>query len=932
MLVWARAERSMVGDPIAVPASVIRFVGAQLGVAPQALQDYRMPSAAHAAAAAAIREHLGLRSFSTGDATRLRAFLTDRVATTGNTAALLDAAEDWILHERLLRPLGETTIERLMFSARAEADEALFTAMVSRLTSAQCAGLDDVCRTEGRESVLADLGTLPRVPSAPAIVTECARLERLRVVTPTGLEWGPVTANRRRQWAAIARRNTAQALRAYKPSKRYTLLLAFLVVRGEEVTDAIVEMFDTLIGRVFNHSEEELKEVKLDQAQARLEGAKLFRTVAKVLLDPAIPGAAVRDEIFRRVPRERVRAVVERDTTLEQSEAEAYLAQVDRHFRHLRSFAPLVVSTLHFGSTRAQNELLEALETLAAMNAGRQLSVPSTAPVSFIPPKWAPAVVQPDDVDRHGWEATLLHQTRAALRAGDLTVEGSRRYTRWDTDLYGPEAWAARRPTWLEERGRSEDGAVYVQQATTELHALTMDVARRLPANADARIERGKLHVTALERVEDDAGVQATRAALSSLLAPIDLPELLMEVDRRTGFTTALTHLADRRTPSAAHLAEIRPAIFAVLVAEATNLGLATMARAAGMSEALLTRVYDWYFREESLRQAITTLLTYHRTLPLTPLFGSGTTSSSDGVRFAVSASTLNARHNPHFMAKKRLVTVYSHVLDQGPQFWVDVVSCLMRESTYVLDGLVYQDAPPIQEHYTDAHGSTDLVFGLFEALGYRFAPRLADLPDQVLYRAQKGEAYGALGSVLHQPIRGDLIARHADDINRLAASFKDGLVAPSLVIAKLQAMQRQNPLQQAVKELGRLAKTRHVLSYIDDKELRRRILIGLNRQERLHVLARLIFFGRQGRFGDRGYEAQLNRASALSLVINAIIVWYTEYLWLAAEELARRGQPVPDEMWTHITPLHWEHILLIGRYQFDESTRGTDLRPLRSR
>ena len=85
----------------------------------------------------------------------------------------------------------------------------------------------------------------------------------------------------------------------------------------------------------------------------------------------------------------------------------------------------------------------------------------------------------------------------------------------------------------------------------------------------------------------------------------------------------------------------------------------------------------------------------------------------------------------------------------------------------------------------------------------------------------------------------------------------------PSLVVAKLQAMQRQNPLQQAIQELGRLAKTRHILSYVDDVQLRRRNLVGLNRQERLHALARAIFFGRQGRFGDRSYEAQLNRASA---------------------------------------------------------------------
>jgi len=302
---------------------------------------------------------------------------------------------------------------------------------------------------------------------------------------------------------------------------------------------------------------------------------------------------------------------------------------------------------------------------------------------------------------------------------------------------------------------------------------------------------------------------EATRArdALAALLPRVELPELLMEVDRWTDFTRTLTHLTGRREPTAEHLAAIRPALFAVLVAEATNLGFATMARAAGLPEAQLARVYDWYFREETLRQAIVALITHHRTLPLTARFGAGTTSSSDGVRFGVAASTLNARHHPRYFGMRRGVTVYSHVSDQGTQFWIDVVNCQLREATYVLDGLLYQETLPIHEHYTDTHGYTDILFGLFEVLGYHFAPRLRDLPDQVLARAHADADYGALDAVLRQPIRGDLIARHWDELHRLGASLKDGLAVPSLVVAKLQALQRQNPLQQALQELGRLAK-----------------------------------------------------------------------------------------------------------------------------
>jgi len=182
----------------------------------------------------------------------------------------------------------------------------------------------------------------------------------------------------------------------------------------------------------------------------------------------------------------------------------------------------------------------------------------------------------------------------------------------------------------------------------------------------------------------------------------------------------------------------------------------------------------------------------------------------------------------------------------------------------------------------------------------------------------------------LKKDIKVHLIIEHWDDLNRIAASLKDGLIRPSILISKLQAMQQQNPLQQALQEVGRIAKTLHILEYVDDPAFRRRVLIGLNKGEHLHSLARDIAFGRQGRFHDRGYEAQLNRASALSLVINAIAVWNTRYFEQAQAALAQQGVPIPEEVWQHLSPLQWAHIHLNGSYHFTNVALEGDFRPLR--
>jgi hypothetical protein len=94
--------------------------------------------------------------------------------------------------------------------------------------------------------------------------------------------------------------------------------------------------------------------------------------------------------------------------------------------------------------------------------------------------------------------------------------------------------------------------------------------------------------------------------------------------------------------------------------------------------------------------------------------------------------------------------------------------------------------------------------------------------------------------------------------------------------------------------------------------------------------LARAIFFGKRGEFRERGIQDQLQRASALNIIINAISVWNTVYLSEAVKLLKEKGQ-FQEELMKHVSPLGWEHINFLGEYNFDlkKVTTLQSLRPL---
>ncbi|EQD28955.1 Transposase, Tn3, partial [mine drainage metagenome] len=261
------------------------------------------------------------------------------------------------------------------------------------------------------------------------------------------------------------------------------------------------------------------------------------------------------------------------------------------------------------------------------------------APAAVVPKAWQRYVYGANKaVDHLAYTFCVLDQLREALRRRDVFVAPSWRYADPRRNLLAGAEWEAARPIICRTLGYSADPAPILAALSDELDQTYRAVAARLPNNPAVRFERidGKdeLILSTLDKVEEPASLVALRAAVAARLPWVDLPEILLKIAARTGFTDAFTHVSER----AARVTDLGISVCAVLLAEACNTGLEPLVRydVPSLRRERLSWVSQNYLRDETLTAANARLVAAQDEIPLAHAWGGGEVASADGLRFVV--------------------------------------------------------------------------------------------------------------------------------------------------------------------------------------------------------------------------------------------------------------------------------------------------------
>lgn len=618
--------------------------------------------------------------------------------------------------------------------------------------------------------------------------------------------------------------------------------------------------------------------------------------------------------------------------------------QVARRYRTVAPFLGLLATVLPLRATATGQPVLDALAGLEALRGRRQLHKDDVTE-ALVPAAWRAAVFGRDgvEVDREAWILCVLEQLRVCLRRRDVFATPSTRWGDPRAQLLDGEQWEQVRDRALTSLGLEGPAAEHlndrVEVLDTAWKNLTASLEEAGP-NGSVRVEpsstdgRTRLKVDRLDALEIPDSLRELRGQVASMLPRVDLPELLLEVHSWTGFLDAYTHIGQSR----ARMDDLPRSVAALLVAEACNVGLTPVVAEGhpSLTRARLGHVDANYLRSETHAAANATLIKAQGEIPVAQVWGGGLLASVDGLRFVVPVRTINAAPNPKYFGRGRGLTWFNAVNDQVAGIGATVVPGTVRDSLYVLDTILNLDGGPRPETITsDTASYSDMVFGIFALLGYRFSPRIANLSDQRLWRATpRGTTdsdYGSLNDVARNRINLARIAAHWDDMTRVAASLATGTVRAYDLLRVLSRDGSPSPLGAAITEYGRIDKTIHLLALIDPLEetYRRTTHTQQTVQESRHRLARAIFHGRRGQIYQRYREGQEDQLGALGLVLNAIVLWNTRYTDASINALREDGNLVDDADIVRLSPLGDQHVNMLGRYAFTTTT-PSGLRPLR--
>lgn len=342
----------------------------------------------------------------------------------------------------------------------------------------------------------------------------------------------------------------------------------------------------------------------------------------------------------------------------------------------------------------------------------------------------------------------------------------------------------------------------------------------------------------------DPVALEDLKAELARRWPMTSLLDVLKEVDLRTEFTPLFRAASSRQALSSE---EVSRRLLLALFGIGTNIGIKAIAAGPhNVSYKELLYIRQRFIHKTALRDATRRIADATYRIRNADIWGNaGTSCASDSTQLASWDQNLMTEWHQRYGG--RGVMIYWHVDKQATCVHSQLKQVSSSEVASMMTGVLHHDTDlDIDRQFVDTHGQSVVGFAFCHLRGFGLMPRLKSIANQKHARADK-QAEHRFANIdpicMAKPIDWDLIARHYDEMIRLASALKLRTADAEAILRRFIRGQT-HPVFSALLELGKAVKTIFLCRYLGNEELRREINSGLNVIERWNGVNNFIFYG----------------------------------------------------------------------------------------
>jgi TnpA family transposase len=757
-----------------------------------------------------------------------------------------------------------------------------------------------------------------------------------------------ISAENIKYYAELVSYYTVQKLRQLSREVAHTYLLCFIYYRYQKVNDNLVETFLYHVNRFIDEAKQAAKE---QAAMERLEANQHLKDAGKILAlftDETIPDdmtfGSVKQRAFAILAKEKF-ALVSRyiaKVALDEPayEWQQYVRLSHRFKLHLRH----VFLATPFESQTKADPLLEAVAFLRATfnkNKGLKECPSESFPQKFIPQKQHRYLYETTservdgkiqksralNVDKY--EFLVYKLLKKGLDAGEIFIRESRNFKSFEADLVSDEQWKRKDELIKSLNLPYLDKPIeeILASLKTELEETIKRVNKRIKngENTDIKITgTGENLRWRLPYRNDD---EPPDHSLYSQLPHIGVADVMRFVHQRTGSLSVFTHALGRY----AKLDAKPEHIIACLAAFGLNIGLRDMAEISDVSQQEMVSTAHDFIRLENLKNGNDQVTNAMARLPIFKYFNieeETIHASMDGSKINTQLDTFNARNSPKYFGLGKGVSSITLVANHIPVN-AKIIGAHQHESHFAYD-LVYNNTSDVDPQIlsTDTHGTNQVNHAVLDVFGYQFAPRYKNLTSDTadIYSFNDLGSYPDCAVKPTHKTNERLIVEEWPNIQRIMVSLGLKSTTQSTIVRKLSSHLRKNRTKKALWEYDNIIRSLYDLNYIDSLVLRQSVEKALNRGEAYNRLKRAVFHAHQGKLRVKTELEQNIWNECARFITNNIIYYQGCILSALLAQKEQEGKQEEVELIKRISPVAWQNIDLLGRFEFHVQQEVVDI------